>query len=254
MHSLPIFLRLKDRPVIVAGSGAAFEARRRLVERAGGIPAEEDANAAVAFVAHEDLGEAAAAAARLRARGVLVNVADRPELCDFTMPALVDRDPVIIAIGTGGASAGLAAELRQRLEGLIPAGIGALAAALREARAQLRERFPDGAASRRALMNALEPGGDLDPMHATPADVEAWLQNPERQRTGRVETICLVSPDPDDLTLRQARLLAAADRLAHTPDVPESILIRARADAARVEAHDLPAPPAEGLTVFVRRA
>ncbi|MBX9727650.1 MAG: siroheme synthase, partial [Sphingopyxis sp.] len=138
MHSLPVFVRLSGRPVILLGDGEAAAAKRRLLERAGAvITDDENAEAALAVVALD--GEAAdAAAARLKARGLLVNVVDRPELCDFTTPAIVDRDPVLIAIGTGGASAGLAKALRQRLEALLPPWLGGIASFLSESRAALR--------------------------------------------------------------------------------------------------------------------
>ena len=125
VHSLPLFVRLQDRPVILLGDGEAAAAKRQLLERAGAMIVGEDAAAALAIVALEDDGEAEAAVARLKARGVLVNAVDRAALCDFTLPAIIDRDPVIIAIGTGGASAGLAKALRQRLEWLLPQSLGA---------------------------------------------------------------------------------------------------------------------------------
>src|SRR5690606_18471678 len=135
MRSLPIFLDLSDRPVVLIGAGAAAEAKRRLIERAGGrVAAEEDGEARIAIVACDDPAEAEATAARLRARGLLVNVADRPALCDFMLPAIVDRDPVLVAIGTAGCSAGLAKALRQRLEAALPADLGRLAEALLAAR------------------------------------------------------------------------------------------------------------------------
>ena len=125
MHSLPVFLRLTGRTVILLGEGEPAEAKRRLLERAGAVLTDDEAaHAAIAVVALEG-AEADAAAARLKARGLLVNVVDRPELCDFTTPAIIERDPVMIAIGTGGASAGLAKALRQRLEALLPPGLGA---------------------------------------------------------------------------------------------------------------------------------
>jgi uroporphyrin-III C-methyltransferase/precorrin-2 dehydrogenase/sirohydrochlorin ferrochelatase len=130
-------VRLQGRPVILIGEGDAADAKRRLLERAGAVVVDEAALAALAIVAVEDNVEAEAAVARLKARGILVNAVDRVALCDFTLPAIVDRDPVLIAIGTGGASAGLAKALRQRLEAMLPASLGALALALLEARPAL---------------------------------------------------------------------------------------------------------------------
>ena len=73
--SLPLVHRIAGCPVIVLGEGEAAGAKRRLVMRAGGVVAgEDDAHARLAFVA---LDEPEAAAARLKARGVLVNVPDR---------------------------------------------------------------------------------------------------------------------------------------------------------------------------------
>src|SRR3546814_6072065 len=114
LHSLPLFVRLAGTPVILLGSGAAAEAKRRLLDRAGAIVVEDHPDARLAIVAIEDENEARAAVDRLRARGVLVNAVDRPDWCDVTMPAIVDRDPVLIAIGPGGASAGMGGEVRQR--------------------------------------------------------------------------------------------------------------------------------------------
>ena len=125
--SLPLFHRVRGTRVVVIGDCAMTEAKRRLVERAGGICCGETEahHARLALVALDDAREAETAAARLKAKGLLVNVADRPELCDFTLPSILDRDPVLIAIGTGGASAGLAKHLRLRLERLLPGSLGA---------------------------------------------------------------------------------------------------------------------------------
>lgn len=253
MHSLPIFLDMTGRPVVVIGDGAMAAAKRRLIERAGAVPVGEgdsDGDARIGFVALDDDEHAAAAAARLKARGLLVNVADRPALCDFTLPAIIDRDPVILAIGTGGRSAGLAKALRQRLETMLPARLGSLADHLFAARSQLRTRWPDADARRRAIDDGLAEGGPLDPLRdGSESAVEVWAGGEQQPVQDRLVIMCLHSTDPDDLTLGQARLLGQADRIFHRADVPAAILDRARADASRMCCAAAPTMPGPGLSI-----
>jgi uroporphyrin-III C-methyltransferase / precorrin-2 dehydrogenase / sirohydrochlorin ferrochelatase len=238
--SLPLFHQIEGQQVLVLGDGPAAEPKRRLVERAGGVIVDDLARAVdegvrLAFIAYDDARACEVAAINARCAGMLVNVVDRPELCDFTTPSILDRDPLLIAIGTGGASAGLAKHVRLRLERVLPATLGALAKALEAARPALRLRFPDGADRRRAVDAALREGGALDPFNpASYQGVEAWLTGTAAPQPGAVFDITLASADPEDLTLRQARLLGEADVLLLDGDVPSAILARARADAARL--------------------
>jgi len=236
LRSLPLLHRIAGTRVVVIGTGEMGEAKARLVERAGGIPCGEPEahHAKLAFIALEDGKAAEAAATRLRNKGLLVNVADRPDLCDFTTPSIIDRDPVLIAIGTSGASAGLAKQLRLRLERLLPPGLGTLAAKLEAVRGAIRARYPVAADRRRALDAALGEGGLLDPMDDRPADrVDIWLAGANIPAVSGTVEIALTSDDPEDLTLRQSRLLGTADVVLHDAAVPPQILDRARADALR---------------------
>ena len=252
MKALPLFHFVAGRPVIVLGEGEAAAAKRRLVERAGGIVVDDtDRDAQLAFVA---LDQPELAAGRLKARGVLVNVVDRPDLCDFTVPSVLDRDPVLVAVGSAGASAGLAKQLRLRLERLLPADLGRLAEGLQAARGWLRERWPDAAERRRALDEALADGGPLDPLVEGGTErVEAWLSDPAAPPAGETVTLTLLSDDPDELTLRQARLLGSADAILFEPDIAPAILARARADAVRLPLPHVGQLPS-GLVVELRRA
>lgn len=256
MKSLPLFHRIAGRKVVVLGTGEAAAAKRRLVERAGGVCVDEqDAHhARLAFVAMDDEPAAEAAANRLRAMGLAVNVTDRPALCDFTVPSIVDRDPVIVAVGTGGASAGLAKMVRLRLERFLPQGLGALACSLAAAREAIRARFPTPDQRRRALDAALREGGMLDPMSEHGEDaVELWLAGDGGAIDRGQYEIVLRSDDPDDLTLKEARLLGCADVVIHDARVPEAVLVRARADARRIPAgKDLSGIPSEGAVVTLR--
>ena len=249
--ALPIFVRLSGRAVVLVGEGEAADAKRRLLERAGATIIGEDraGEARLAVVADDDEVRGEPAAHRLKARGLLVNVVDRPELCDFTLPAIVDRAPLLVAVGTGGVSAGLAAAVRQRLEAILPAGLGRLAEALHTARNALRRRFPETPERRRAIGAALASGGALDPL-GDYADSDVV----ERIAAGAAPSVAHVrlrSTDPDDLTLREARWLAQADRVTHRGDVPAAVLDRARADAVRAVTEAAPSASAEGLTVDV---
>lgn len=249
MQSLPVFLRLTGRAVILTGEGEAADAKRRLLERAGAIVVDEaDGDARIAIVSDGD----AATVARLRARGLLINATDMPDLCDFTLPAIVDRDPVLIAIGTGGASAGLAKALRQRLEAMLPARLGDLAKALFAARQDIRARWPDAGARRRAIDAGLAAGGMIDPLRENAAGaVEGWIAGQGDGDATRLEPIRLASNDPEDLTLRVARLLGEADRVYHQPMVAAAVLDRARADAVRIVADTPPEVLEPGLSLWV---
>lgn len=237
LNALPIFVKLAGRPVMLIGSGEAAEAKRRLLERAGATIVGEEAQTALAIVAADDPEPIVA---RLRARGMLVNTVDRPDLCDFTLPAIVERDPVLVAVGTGGVSAGLAAAIRQKLEAELPADLGETARALQAARPELRARFPDIADRRRAIGAALAEG--------LGGDVVGRIGKPEPARLVR---FVLASADPDDLTLRQARALAQAERVYHFPGVPTALLDRARADAPRIACSAPPEAPGPGLSVWL---
>ncbi|MEQ8742490.1 MAG: siroheme synthase [Parasphingorhabdus sp.] len=255
MNQLPIFVNLSGRKVILLGTGEMADAKRRLYERAGAIIVDDEAaaNVALAVVALENEDDALAAVERLKARGLLVNAVDRSALCDYTTPAIIDRDPVLIAIGTGGASAGLAKSLRQRLERLVPGNLGGLASGLAAARDRIKQIWPDGAQRRKAIDAALDPGGALDVLsEGSEANLETWLSMPFAEDLSEVEDMMLTSADPDDLTLRQARLLGRADQIFASDDVPESILDRARADAERFGLALWDENPANGLTVRIR--
>lgn len=254
MRSLPLFVRLKDRPVILLGEGKAASTKRALLERAGARIVSEDGQAALAIVAMDNDEQALGAIARLKARGILVNATDRPEHCDFTIPAIVDRDPVLVAIGTDGSSAGLAKALRQRLEQVLPHSLGSLAEALQSARQAIRDRWPNAGERRRAIDAALEARGPLDSLAASPPRAIAdWLASPDVASTSGLRVFVIGSDDPDQLTLEQARLLGQADHIVHDAGVAPQIIVRGRADAVRMVSDIPPDPLPDGLTVQLVR-
>ncbi len=252
MDTLPIFLTLSGRPVIIIGDGEAAAAKARLVTAAGGVIVGEDADGMLAFVALDDEEAAGAAAARLRARGLLVNVVDRPALSDFLMGAIIDRSPVLVAVSTGGATASLSRALRGRLEALLPASVGGLAQAIGAARAAASAAHPGIADRRRLWERALAEGGGLDPLRplADPVAAVAAAMAGESDAVTELRTIAVTSADPGDLTLNQLALLGRCDALVVEGAVPAAIIDRARRDAVRLAAVPVVLP--EGLTLVLR--
>ncbi len=246
MEQLPVFLNLKGRKVVLTGSGEAAEAKRRLIESSGGMIVTEGAK--LAFVAADP---PEADAARLEAAGLLVNVVDRPDLCDFTVPAIVDRAPVTVAVGTGGASATLSKALRERLEALLPASLSDLARAIDAAKPAVAAAMPTVSDRRRFWDALLAPGGPLDPF-ADHADPAAIIVTALGGTTSTAPSLTMITArDPDDLTLRELRALSQADTLFHAPNAPAAILDRARRDAIRSVCDTPPLALPVGRSVFV---
>ncbi|ABC22733.1 siroheme synthase CysG [Rhodospirillum rubrum] len=274
MDSFPIFLTLTGVRVLVVGGGAAAAAKARLALKAGarvsvfapalsadwqdlrGHPAldhrqgfpgqggeEEWRDVRLVYAAGESLEEDRAVHAAASARGVLVNVVDRPELCDFLTPAIVDRSPIVVAIGTGGRAPVLARRVRAAIDRLLPARLGALARLAEGFRGTVAQALPDGDRRRRfwdrffdgaPALAALE--GD-EPRARTAAlrllnDGEA-LDN-GAPAAGVVHLVGAGPGDPDLLTLKAQRLLQEADALVYDDLVGEGILDMARRDAARI--------------------
>jgi uroporphyrin-III C-methyltransferase/precorrin-2 dehydrogenase/sirohydrochlorin ferrochelatase len=174
------------------------------------------------------------------ARGIPVNVVDDREASRFIVPALIDRNPVLVAISTGGASPVLARRLRERLEALIPKRFGELAlwlqALRRAARWRLRdtdarrryfEHIVDGAAARRFV------AGDTHGAESLAQQLLARTSSLPRE-SGEVTLVGAGPGDPELLTLKALRALQDADVILHDRLVPRAVLDMARRDASRI--------------------
>ncbi|MBS0540797.1 MAG: uroporphyrinogen-III C-methyltransferase [Proteobacteria bacterium] len=247
MKHLPLFFDVAGRKVVVVGDSPAADRRAATVRSAGAavtqVAAAEAAAFAGAVAAFISTGteEGDRAAHRVaRAAGVPVNVADRPALCDFILPAIIDREDVVVAVSTGGASPTLAAVLRGKIEAALPERISALAALARTFRAQANALI-SRPADRRAFWRRLVegPAGKLALAGDAAGARRVVLGELDDARRGDgapgIAHIVGAGPgDPDLLTLRAAQLLQEADAILHDDLVPPAILARARRDAELV--------------------
>ncbi|WP_411817136.1 siroheme synthase CysG [Hyphococcus sp. DH-69] len=264
MNRFPAYISLDDRPVLIIGGGASALAKARLMVTAGATltvigeklsretksalkgkarlieraPVVADIEASVlVFIAEgaNDQVERWVEAARIA--GVLVNVVDRPEYCDFTTPSIIDRGRVTISISTDGAAPVLGRKLRADIEALLPSKVGSLAdfadqyrdavkSKINESeRRQFWERFFEGPIAAQVLT------GDEAGAHEA---MLALINRPASEaREGVVHIVGAGPGDPDLLTIKALRLLQRADVILYDRLVSDDILALARRDAER---------------------
>jgi uroporphyrin-III C-methyltransferase/precorrin-2 dehydrogenase/sirohydrochlorin ferrochelatase len=174
-----------------------------------------------------------------RARQLPVNVVDKPALCSFVLPAILDRSPMIVAIGTGGASPVLARLLRARLETLIPASYGRLAHLAESFREKVKAKFSHPPMRRIFWEKVLQ--GPVAEMVFTGKEEDAakLLQHTLDNESdlaplGEVYLVGAGPGNPDLLTFRALRLMQQADVVVHDNLVSEPILDMCRRDAERI--------------------
>jgi uroporphyrin-III C-methyltransferase/precorrin-2 dehydrogenase/sirohydrochlorin ferrochelatase len=201
----------------------------------------EDVDGRVLVIAATD-DEAVNAQVAMTARQqrIPVNVVDRPELCTFTVPSIIDRSPVLVAVSTGGASPVLARLLRARLETYIPASFGRLAALLKNYRDQVKRKFGTVKERRRFWEHVLQ--GPVAEMvfsgrdAAAEKSLQAALDDADSVVAdhGEVYLVGAGPGDPDLVTFRALRLMQQADVVLYDRLVAPGILDLVRRDAERI--------------------
>ena len=245
MEAFPAFLPLSGRLVVIAGFGEAADAKARLLQSSPAtlvrlrepeaFSAAAYADAVMVFIASDDAAFRLAASRAARAAGRLVNVVDHPGESDFYTPALIDRGQVVIAIGTDGASPMLASMLRSDIEVLIPEGTGRVASLLRQHQDEIRAALPKPHQRRAFLRDALtspaaRAAEDGDATAASSLFLEALAKGLTHE--GSVRFVDGRGP-VDLLTLRAARVLAAADVLIADAAADPQVIALSRRDAER---------------------
>lgn len=290
MRKYPLFIDLTDRATPIAGGGVSAQRKARLVAKAGARPhfvwpsidpaireefaaganyserfpqSEDFVGAPVAFIALDDVEEPERWAVLAREAGALVNVVDRPDLCDFITPSIIDRGALSIAISTDGAGPVYGRALRAQIEALLPGRAGALldfAAGYRDA---VKAAFSE--VERRAFWEAFFAGpvaaavlsGDEPRAHE--AMLEAINRPQTDQKEGVVHIVGAGPGDPDLLTLKAFRLIQSADVILYDRLVSDEVLDLARRDADRLYVgkakanHSVPQEKIEALMIALAR-
>ncbi len=295
MDQLPIFFNLTGKCVGVLGGGIAAARKAELALQAGAQttvfaaqlcdefrelqsdqrfahvahePQMEDMQAcALFFCADEDGERNTRTRALANAAHIPCNVVDQPDLCDFTMPSIVDRSPVVIAISTAGMSPILGRMIKARLETLLPAAYGEVAAFVGRQRRKVAGRLKEFRQRRRFWERLLEgPIVDLVLAGKQPeaiAELEAQLDAAARgdplQNRGEVYLVGAGPGDPDLLTFKALRLMQRADVVLYDRLIGDGILNLVRREAERVyvgktpQDHTVPQTEISGMMLRLAR-
>jgi len=267
MDYLPVFVETRGQRIIVVGTGQMAEAKCRTVLKTSAqviliTEAPTDAmqtwadagrlslirractqsdleGARMVYAASEDPDINARIAGWARAKGAWVNVLDTPDDCDFITPAVVDRDPVVVAIGTEGAAPVLARQLKADIESMLPQHLGRLAQAARAFRDRVSERLTPGRPRRNfwkaffggwSAVDALSEG-QMERVLSELLDRHALEAPPE----GAVAFVGAGPGDPELLTLKARRVIHEADVVVYDRLVGSEILDLARKEAKFVD-------------------
>jgi uroporphyrin-III C-methyltransferase/precorrin-2 dehydrogenase/sirohydrochlorin ferrochelatase len=262
MRTFPIFVSVERKPPLVTGGCELAVIKVRLLlkraeivdvaaedlvpelaelERAGRIaraPArpgvDQIRGRPLVIAATGDDDEDARVAAIARALGVPVNVPDKPALCSFVMPAIVDRGEVTVAIGTEGASPVLAQRLRAWLERELHPRLDALARLAGDFREAVAEKLPAGRARRKfwesvfdgAASEAALAGEDAEARRLMGKAIDEAVR--AETAPGRVLLVGAGPGDPELLTLKAVRALKAADVILYDRLAGTGVLEHAR--------------------------
>jgi uroporphyrin-III C-methyltransferase/precorrin-2 dehydrogenase/sirohydrochlorin ferrochelatase len=268
VNYFPVFFDLAGQRVLVVGGGEVALRKISLLERTGALitvvapqiapELQERAAAGRLKLVSREFHPADLDGARLvivatshravnrwiaklsESRNIPVNVVDDAQASRFIVPAIIDRDPVLAAISTGGTSPVLARRLRERLEALIPARIGELALWLKTLRGAARRKLRD-TDERRRYFEAIVDGpaarrfidGDHQGAQRIAQQLLATTSTAPRA-AGEVWLVGAGPGDPELLTLKALRVLQDADVILHDRLVPPAVLDLARRDAQRI--------------------
>jgi len=268
MDFLPIFIDIRTQPCLVVGGGRIAARKTALLLRAGArvtvlspvldtafddyLAAGHIAHRAASFnsgdvtgfslviAATDDDSVNREVAATAKAQRIPVNVVDQPALCSFILPSIIDRSPVIVAVSSGGTSPVLTRLLRARLETLIPAGYGRLAALVKSFRDKVKARLEPDERRRfweRVLQGPIAElvfsGRDEDAREALRQAVDDTRLT---LRGGEVYLVGGGPGDPDLLTFRALRLMQQADVVVYDRLVSQPVLALVRLEAERIYA------------------
>lgn len=267
MKTFPMFLQMAGRRVVIAGGGeqAAQKARLilktdaeiyvwaanldpeldglakegRITHQIGPITPESFAGSALSFIATGCPGMDMALHALAKEAGATVNVVDQPHLCDAITPSIVDRDPVVVAIGTEGTAPVLARQIKTKVEGILEPNLGDLAALAGRMRNAAAARLAPRA--RRDLWRwvfndaprqLFTSGAERDAAKLIKSAIET-----EEFGATKCGSVSLVGAGPgakDLMTLRGVQRLQEADVIYYDRLLDPEVLDLARRDAQRV--------------------